>query len=65
MMVICGLIMMVIRFTSIELWGIDFSSDDGALGIIARFLLIVGGAIILIKKEKRDAPKGVFEVFSA
>ena len=52
MMVACGLIMLIIRFTPIELWGINFSSDDGALGIIARFLLILGGAIILIKRDK-------------
>ena len=52
MMVICGLIMMIIRFTPIELWGINFSSNDGPLGIIARFLLIAGGAVILIKRDK-------------
>ena len=51
MMVICGLIMTIIRFTPIELWGINFSSDDGPLGIFARFLLIVGGLIILIKRQ--------------
>ena len=52
MMVICGLIMTVIRFTSLDLWGVEFSKNDGPLGIIARFLLIAGGAAILIKRDK-------------
>ena len=41
---VCGLIMTIIRFTPIYLWGVHFSSDDGILGIFARLLLIVGGA---------------------
>jgi len=52
MMILSGLVMTVIRFVPIELWGVNFSRDEGPLGVISRLMLIGGGLIIVYYRNK-------------
>ena len=51
-MMVCAIIMLVVRFASLEIAGEMISVEDGPLGILSRFMLLVGGAIILLKRKK-------------
>ena len=49
---VCAIIMLVTRFASLEIDSEMISVEDGPLGILSRFMLLVGGAIILLKRKK-------------
>ena len=51
-MILSSLLMLITRFTSLEVDGTELSVDDGPLGIVSRFILLIGGFIILIGREK-------------
>ena len=51
-MVVCAIIMLITRFASLEIDGETISVEDGPLGILSRFMLLLGGAIILLKRKK-------------
>ena len=51
-MMVCAIIMLVTRFASLEIDSEMISVEDGPLGILSRFMLLVGGAIILLKRKK-------------
>ena len=51
-MMVCAIIMLVTRFASLEIDSEMISVEDGSLGILSRFMLLVGGAIILLKRKK-------------
>lgn len=51
-MVVCAVLMLVTRFTSLEIEGELISVSDGPLGIFSRFMLLAGGMIILWKRKK-------------
>ncbi|MBO7409724.1 MAG: hypothetical protein J6T68_02175, partial [Candidatus Methanomethylophilaceae archaeon] len=48
MMIVVSALMLITRFTSLEIDGTEVSVDDGVLGIISRFLLLLGGVVILV-----------------
>jgi len=43
---------LITRFASLEIDGETISVEDGPLGILSRFMLLLGGAIILLKRKK-------------
>ena len=51
-MMVCAIIMLVARFVSLEIASEMISVENGPLGILSRFMLLVGGAIILLKRKK-------------
>lgn len=52
MMVLSSMLMIITRFSSLEVDGVVLSVDDGVLGIISRFMLLAGGIIILAFRNK-------------
>ncbi len=52
MMILSSILMIISRFASIEMMGVELSVKDGTLGIISRFVLLAGGLFILYKREK-------------
>ena len=51
-MMVCATIMLVTRFAYLEIGGETIYVEDGPLGILSRFMLLLGGAIILLKRKK-------------
>ena len=52
MMILSSILMLVTRFSTLEINGVQLSVDDGPLGIFSRFLLLVGGLIILKERGR-------------
>lgn len=52
MMIICAMLMIVVRFTSIEIGDLVLSVDDGTFGILSRFILLAGGIAIIVGRNR-------------
>ncbi len=52
MMVLCAVLMLIVRFTSLEIGDLVLSVDDGPLGIISRFILLAGGIAIIVGRNR-------------
>ena len=46
------MLMIIVRFTSIEIGDLILSVDDGALGILSRFILLAGGIAIIVGRNR-------------
>lgn len=51
MMILAAVLMLATRFTVVEFMGYELKVEDNAFGIFSRILLLIGGSIILIKRN--------------